>query len=80
DCSSAFSALSMISNSTLLNSCFSTVALLTLTQRHACFNWNGRAVSGWGLRIDRRHWRGQLPGASQIADLPPLKMSKHPGR
>jgi hypothetical protein len=27
----------MISNSTLLNSCFSTVILLTLTQRHAAY-------------------------------------------
>jgi hypothetical protein len=34
DCCSALSALSMISNSTLLNSCFSTVILPTLTQRH----------------------------------------------
>ena len=33
-------ALSMISNSTLLNSCFSTVMLLTRTQRHGASNRN----------------------------------------
>ena len=49
DCNSALSALSMISNSILLNSCFSTIVLLTLTQRHDR-NRNGRLKSRIALR------------------------------
>src|SRR6516164_4226849 len=49
DCNSALSAFSMISNSILLNSCFSTIILLTLTQRHDR-NRNGRLQSRIALR------------------------------